>query len=144
VSTFRSDVRAGLYADLVAFKAANPTLLPGDVYKVRPGSLVAPCAYVGSLNEPTITQSGGAGSGVRQRAMAAQVVLVQRLIVPDETGEAMDDLVDAFLDYMDANEHIAGGIIATVATQDVELDFAGTIYSATIVTHRVEIAEGRS
>lgn len=142
MSTFRSDVRDGLYAYLVAFKAANPSLLPGDVYKVRPGSLVPPCAYVGPMNEPTITQT----ASIRQRLMTPTVVLVQRIIVPQETGEAMDDLVDAYLDYLDSGgrEHLAGGIIATISTQDVELDFAGTIYSATVVTHRAEVQEGRS
>ena len=142
MSTFRSDVRDGLYAYLVAFKAANPSLLPGEVYKVRPGSLAPPCAYVGSMSEPRINQD----ASIRQRIMRPTVVLVQRQIVANETGEAMDDLVDAYLDYLDGGgrEHLAGGIIATVSTQDTELDFGGTIYAATVVTHQAEIQEGRS
>ena len=142
MSTFRQDVRDELYAYLVSFKAANPTMVAGDVYKVRPGSLVPPCIYIGGLSEPTIVQD----ASIRQRLMNADIVLVQRIIVADETGQAMDDMVDAFLDYLDSSsrEHVAGGIISTVSTRDIELDFAGTIYSATVVTVRAEIQEGRS
>jgi len=144
VSVFRQTVRDTLYAHLVAFKAANPTMVTGDVYRARPGSFVAPCIYIGGLSEPRIVQSGGAGSGVRSRQMRPTIVIVTRLIVPDETSQAEDDLVDAFLDYMDANEHIAGGIIATESTQDTELTLEGTVYSATVITCRAEVAEGRS
>lgn len=142
MSTFRSDVRAELYAYLVSFKAANAAMVAGDVYKVRPGSLVPPCIYIGGLSEPTINQD----ASIIQRLMRAEVVLVQRIIVPQEQGEAMDDMVDAMVTYLDSSsrEHVAGGLISVVSTRDVELDFAGTIYSATVITVQAEVQEGRS
>jgi hypothetical protein len=140
-STFRADARDALYAYGLAFKAANPTLVSGDVYRTRPGSLVAPAIFVGSLNEPSIVQS----YGIRQRTMAPTVVLVRRLIDKDETAQDKDDMVDGWLDYVDGNPHLTQyAVIATVSTQDVELDYAGTLYSATVVTHRLMIGEGRN
>lgn len=142
MSTFRADVRDELHAYNVAFKAANAAMTAGDVYKVRPGSFVAPCIYIGGMSEPTIVQD----ASIRQRIMFVEIGLVQRIISATETGESMDPMVDAYLDYLDSSgrEHVAGGIISTVATRDIELDLGGTIYSVTVVTVRAEVQEGRS
>ena len=139
-STFRSDVRTQLHAYNTAFKAANPTMVLA-VFKARPGSLTPPCLYIAGLSEPRIVHD----SGLRQRTMAPQVALVQRLVDAEETGDLMDDLVDAYLDYLTANPHLtAYTVIAPVSTADIELDFRGTIYSATLVTIRADIQEGRN
>ena len=142
MSTWRSDVRDALYGYAQSFQTANASMVSGDVYKVRPGSLVPPCIYIGSLSEPRISQD----ASIIQRLMLAEVVLVQRIIVPQENGEAMDDMVDAMVTYLDSSgrEHVAGGLISVISTRDVELDFAGTIYSATVVTVQAEVQEGRS
>lgn len=142
MSTWRSDVRDALFSYAQAFKAANAAMVAGDVYKVRPGSLIPPCIYVGSLSEPLLNQD----ASILQRRMLAEVVLVQRIIDATTDGEAMDDMVDAFVSYLDSSsqEHVAGGLISLVSTRDVELDFAGTIYSATVVTVQAQVQEGRS
>lgn len=138
-TTARADLRDGLYAYLVAVKAANATMFAGDVYKVRPGALVPPGGYVGNLNE-VIDQD----TQTRTRLFTADVVLVQRLISPSETGQAMDDMVDVWLDYVTDNPHMAGGIIEPKSVRDIELDLGGTIYSASVVGHRLNVMEGRS
>lgn len=142
MSTWRSDVRDALFGYAQSFQTANSAMVSGDVYKVRPGSLVPPCIYVGSLSEPLINQD----ASILQRRIMAEVVLVQRIIDPKTEGEAMDDMVDAFVSYLDSSsrEHVAGGLISLVSTRDVELDFAGTIYSATVVTVEAQVQEGRS
>lgn len=137
-STARNDVRAGLYSFLTTLKAANTAMFAGDVHRVRPGSLVPPCAYVGNLNE-VIDQD----AQTRTRLFNAEVVLVQRLISPGETADAMDDMVDKYVDHVTDNPHLGGGIIEPVSVRDVELDLGGTLYSASVVGHRVSIMEGR-
>jgi hypothetical protein len=137
-TTARADLRDGLYAYLVALKAANAAMFAGDIYRVRPGSIVPPGGYVGNLNE-RISQ----GSQLRQRIFAPEVVLVQRLISPSETGQAMDDMVDVWIDYVTDNPHMAGGVIESRSVRDVELDYGGTLYSASIVVHELLIEEGR-
>lgn len=138
-TTARNDIRSGLYAYLVALKVANATMFAGDVYRVRPGSFVPPCAYVGNLNEQ-IDQD----TQTRTRNFSPEVVLVQRLISPGETADAMDDMVDVYVDYVTDNPHMGGGIIEPISVRDVELDLGGTLYSASVVGHRVHIMEGRS
>jgi|SRR3990172_8330300 len=138
-TTARNDLRAGLYAYLVALKAANAAMFAGDVHKVRPGSLVPPCAYVGNLNE-SINQD----TQTRTRDFTPEVVLVQRLISPTETVDAMDDMVDVYVDYITDNPHMGGGIIEPTSVRDVELDLGGTLYSASVVSHKLHIMEGRS
>jgi len=138
-TTARADLRDGLFAYLVALKAANAAMFAGDVHPVRPGSLVPPCAYVGRLDE-VIDQD----AQTRTRLFSAEVVLVQRLISPGETGPAMDDMVDTYLDYVTDNPHMAGGVIEPKSVRDIELDLGGTIYSASVVGHRLNVMEGRS
>lgn len=135
----RQDVRAGLKSYLDAFKAANSALVAGDVHRVRPGSIVAPGAYVGNLNE-VIQQD----TQTRRRLFAPEVVLVQRLITPGEAADGIDDMVDIYVDYVTDNPHMGGGIIEPTSVRDIELDLNGTLYSASVVGHRVNIMEGRS
>ncbi len=139
-TTFRADMRDGLYAYAVAFKAANASLVTGDIYKTRPGALIPVAIYVGSLNEPSITHS----AQVRQRTMRASIVIVRNLVDRDGGAEANDDIVDLWVDYVNDNPHIAGGLMSVSSTQDVELTYGETVYSATVVTHLAEIQEGRS
>lgn len=141
MTTWRSDIRDGLYAYAQSFQTANSAMVSGDVYKVRPGALVPPCIYIGRFTE-NLNQD----ASLLQRLILAEIVLVQRIIDPKVDGEAMDDMVDAFVAYLDSSnrEHVAGGLISLVSTRDVELDFAGTIYSATVITVRAEVQEGRS
>lgn len=141
-TTARQDIRDALYGYLVALKAANAAMFAGDIYKVRPGSIVPPGAYVGNLNERVEQESQ-----IRRRYFAAEVVLVQRLISASETGQAMDDMVDVWIDYVTDNPHLPNvvdsGVIESKSVRDVELDYNGTLYSASVVVHEVLIKEGR-
>lgn len=140
-TTFRADVRDGLWAYLAAFKATFPALVTGDVYKTRPGSLIPVAMYIGTLNEPTITEPSGQ---VRMREMRPTVVIVRNQVDRDGGAEQNDEIVDDWVDYVNDNPHIAGGLIAVVSTQDVELQFGETVYSATVVYHKAQIQEGRA
>lgn len=142
-TTFRSDVRDGLYGLLTGFQSANPTLLH-SAYRSRPGSFSDKwVAYVGSLSEPVITHT----QGIRRRQMSPQVVLVGKMSEPSsETAVSLDDIVDAFLDYCTARPHAisTGTVIAPTSTEDVELEAEGTFYPAVIVTFGdAVIQEGR-
>ena len=140
-TTFRQDIRAGLMTWLTAFKAQQGSAVD-TIHKARPGSLTPPCIYIGGLSEPSIVHD----AGLRQRVMAPQVVIVERLITADEAVEMKDPLVDAFLDYATANPHITAFAVAEpISTADIELDYGGgAVYSATVVTFRAIIGEGRN
>jgi len=141
-TTFRSDVRGQLLALGLAFATANPTLLK-RFYPVRPGAFNdLPCGYVGPMPE-TITHS----AGIRRRTMSPQIVLVNYLREPaSETSDAMDDLVDAFLDYVTARPHVISDNTVTSVTsiEPIELDAEVTFYPAVILTlGETIIQEGR-
>jgi hypothetical protein len=141
-TTFRQDMRAGLYAWLGGFKTTQGSAVD-TIHKRRPKSLTPPCIYMGSLSEPQIVQGEG---NIRTRYMTPQVVLVERLIDVDESAELMDPLVDAFIDYATANPHIGDfAVIEPVSAMDIELDYGGgAVYSATVVTLRAQTQEGRN
>jgi len=141
-TSFRSDVRAQLYALGLAFATANPTLLK-RFYSVRPGAFnELRCGYIGPLSE-TVTHS----AGIRRRTMSPQIVLVDHLREPaSETADALDDLVDAFLDYVTARPHAISNTTLTSVTaiEDIELDGEVTSYPAVILTlGETIIQEGR-
>ena len=139
-TTYRADIRDGLFAYITAFKAAFPSLVEGAIYKTRPGSIVPPAIYIGALDEPDIHNT----SQVMFRTMRPQVVIVHNLVARDANAEVKDDLVDAWIDYVNDNPHIAGGIIEASSTRDIDLEYGGAIYSATVVFHLAEYKTGRS
>jgi hypothetical protein len=105
-SSERARQAAGLYASLVTFKAANPTLLVG-ISASRPKSLSAssmPFAYVGDRDE-----SMSVGAHIRQRNFTGLQVIVCD-VVPDnaEAETRMDFLVDGLVDLFTKNYHSAG------------------------------------
>lgn len=141
-TSFRSDVRGGLYTLLTGFQTANPTLIE-HTYRRRPGSFPDKrTGYVGSMNE-----SIRHDSGIRQRTMVPTVVLVLKLSEPSsETADAMDDLVDAFLDYCSARPHAISDntVTAPTSVEDVELEAEGAFYPAVVVSFGdTVIQEGR-
>jgi hypothetical protein len=141
VTTFRSDVRAGMLGLLTGFIAANPTMLNAG-YSVRPAAFGnRPLGYVGDLNE-TIVHT----QGTRQRTMSPTIVLVWAWNDATETTDIRDDVVDAFLDYATANVHAVSNQTVTSPTgvEDVELEMDGAPYPASIVTFGETLAlEGR-
>lgn len=141
MTTFRSDVRDGIYGLLTGFQAANPTLIH-HVYRRRPGSFPDRYSgYVGSMPE-TVAHTGGSLS---QRTMTPNVVLVMKLTEPShEQSDAMDDLVDAFITYANARPHAVSNqtVVVPTGVEDVELEAEGTFYPAAIVTFSSIALEG--
>lgn len=141
MTTFRSDVRDGIYILLTGYQAANPTLIQ-HTYRRRPGSFPDKLsAYVGSMPE-SIAHTGGSLS---QRTMTPTIVLVMRLSEPShEQSDAMDDLVDGFVTYATARPHAVSNQTVCVPTgvEDVEIDSEGTLYPAAVVTFSTIALEG--
>jgi hypothetical protein len=143
VTTFRSDVRDGIYTLLTGFQTANPTLIQ-HTYRRRPGSFPDNrTGFVGSMPE-VIAHTGGSLS---QRTMTPTIVLVMKLTEPShEQSDAMDDLVDGFITYANARPHAVSNqtVVVPVGVEDVELDAEGTFYPAAIVTFSTIALEGRT
>lgn len=139
-STFRNDIRAGLKTIIDGFKTANPTLLR-STYRARPASIGdLPAAWVGNL--PEVVEHV---SGVRSRTMAASVTFLDLLSDAAEVTDRMDDLVDAFLDYLTDRPHITTATIwDRVTVEDGEVEYDGAIYRAVVFGGvNASIHEGR-
>lgn len=106
-TTFRTDARAGLYALLTGFSAANPSMLTGT-FTVRPEGFTGdyPIGFVDLLSE-TVTHT----SGVRTRTMTPSVVIVGESRLNAEHVAQFDVIADTFLDYATAVPHIVTGTI---------------------------------
>jgi hypothetical protein len=148
-TTARQDVRAGLYALLVAFQAANPTLL-FSVFRARPGApgVELPGAFVGNLNEQ-FTHT----AGTRQRNFSPEIVIFDSFAPSNEEQAARIDLVqDALMDYLTANPNaVAHSILAlnNGTSTDGEFDIVGgqvtTHYRAVAIgLGQITIMEGRN
>ena len=142
-TTFRSDIAGGLHTILTGFAAANPTLLR-RAFRARPASWTTdtPCAWVETRNE-TVTHD----SGLRMRAMTPSVVVVDRLTDNIETMDRMDDLVDALLDYLTANPHIASNTVwdqLTITDETDQLPDGSWITAVRFSFGNVNVREGRS
>lgn len=143
MTTFRSDVRDGIYTLLTGFQTANPTLIQ-HTYRRRPGSFPDKLsAFVGPMPE-TIAHTGGSLS---QRTMTPSVVLVMKLTEPNhEQSDEMDDLVDSFVTYANARPHAVSNqtVVVPTSVEDVELESEGTFYPAAIVSFSSVALEGRT
>lgn len=106
-TTFRVDARAGLYALLTGFQAANGTMLR-SAHRVRPEGFTGdyPIGFVDLLPE-----SIGHTQGVRTRTMTPSVVIVGEYRLNGEHVDDFDVVVDTFLDYCTAIPHIVTGTI---------------------------------
>jgi hypothetical protein len=140
-STFRVDLVDALYDLLVAYQAANPTLLR-RVYRTRPSAFQElPSAFVGPREE-SITHT----SGTRERTISPTVVVVDTFTDNIETGDRMDILIDDLVDVFTAGvSQVATSIIEPTAVIPGELEASGAIYRAeSIQFARTTIREGRS
>lgn len=143
MTTFRSDVRDGIYSLLTGFASASPTLIQ-HTYRRRPGSFPDKLsAYVGSMPE-SIGHTGGA---IAIRTMVPTVVIVMKMTEPASEGaDAMDDTVDAFLTYAYVRPHAISSstMCRPVGCEDVELDDSGTLLPAVVVSFNSVAAEGNT
>lgn len=141
MTTFRSDVRDGVYGLLEDFQTANPSTL-AHIYRRRPGSFPDKVSgFVGSMPEES-----NPNTQLSQRNMTPSVVFVMKLSEPShEQSDAMDDLVDAFWTYANARPHAVSSNTVCVprSAEDIELESEGTFYPATVVTFATIALEGR-
>lgn len=111
------------------------------VFRARPPSFNPPLAYVGTFRE-TVSHT----MGVRQRMSRDELVIVQGVYDNFETVDRQDLVVDAFTDWLTTHYDAAGDNTVTeeVAKEDVELDFKGIVYFATVFSVTSDAAEGRN
>ena len=132
-TTFRSDVRAGAYALLTAFAAANPSYAL-SVFRTRPAAFGdRPLAFVGGLDETIIHT----GNTLYQRNLNPELVFVWASSADAlELADVRDDLIDGLVGYMATR--LSATAVQTRAfptrVQDVELELDGAFYPASIVT----------
>jgi hypothetical protein len=141
-TTFRADARTSLHTLLDTFKTNNATLIR-QVYKARPPDFGScPCAYVGGITEPRIVHT----SGVRQRDLELNIVVVDELQDNEETSGRIDVLTDALLDALTAAPHAVSALTVQqpVRVEAGELDVGGVIYAANVIVVSASIQEGRT
>lgn len=142
-TTFRADVRAGIYGLVSGFASANPSF-GLSAYRYRPTSFGdRPLVFVASLNE-SMTHD----ASLRQRTMTPTAVFLWAPSeASDELADDRDDVIDAFLDYASARPHAISNQTVTSPTsvEDVELELDGAFYPASIVSFGQTLAlEGRT
>lgn len=146
-TTFRSDVHAGIITKLVAFRAANPTLIR-KVWHARPDSFILgdlPAVVLGNLTESITTMQG-----IRQRRMDGFTVeVVDRAPVADEADDRMNGLVDALMDYITEAYHMASGtsIVEPIGVLDGDTgvnEAENLHWFSNILSFRAYVAEGRT
>ena len=132
MSTRRAEFRTALAGILEDFRAANPTLLR-QTYRARPATFNPPMAYVGGINEPTISHQFG---GQRQRIQTSSLVLVQGVYENAETSDKLDVLADALITYLTSQHARVSGatLLEATSSEDVDLAIGEATYAATIVT----------
>lgn len=140
-TTYRANARTTGLAYLTAFQAANPTLLLA-VSRARPGSIHAPCAWIGDWGE-TVDFS----MQLLTREPQIEFWFVQGEYDNAQTMDAQDVLDDAWLSYISNNPHFGNGVIISASSSDREVTFGGpggstATYLATVWTLGLNIQEG--
>ncbi len=122
-TTFRADTRAGMYAAIVAMKAAHPTVLR-EVRRIRPShyNTPLPLAWVDILSE-----SASHSAGTRERVLSPSIVFMGAPIDNDEQATDWDALVDLAADWFTDRPQFAAVSIWdrwTVADESEEVQTA--------------------
>lgn len=140
MTTFRSDVRDGIYGLLTGFAAANPTLVH-HTYRRRPATF--PDKYSGFVGPMPETVRH---TGLSQRTITPSVVFVMKFTEPShQQSDAMDELIDAFVTYANARPHAVSNqtVVYPTTVEDVELEEGpNVLYPAAIVTFTTIALEG--
>lgn len=113
---FRADQRAAAVTLMEAYSAANNRALK-QVYPARPRTIYAPCGFVDSVDDSSITYT----AGPRQRNTSVDIILIQGEFDSAEAVTNQDSLVDGFLDYVTANFHAAGADTLLTVSSVVDL-----------------------
>lgn len=143
----RALLRSQLFATVEEWRATfNATQTePRDhirqSYSARPATFHPPLVYIGPISE-TVAIS----AGVRTRDQRAQIVVVRGIYENSETSEWLDEAVDSLLDYITDRPNLVSTrtMLTPLGTEDAELDMGNsTIYAATLLNLRHDVAEGR-
>lgn len=145
-TTFRADIRAGMYDALLAFRTAQPSRL-SEVYRMRPAhvNVPMPLAWVDILAEEATHTAG-----TRQRVLSASVVFMGEPIENLEQVTAWDELVDLAADHFTGYPQFSPNTIWdrwTVTDESEEVESAGQFRVFPIVRftfQNVSAREGRS
>lgn len=143
-TTFRQDVNDGIASVLVAFQAANPSLLR-VVYTERPASLAAgelPAAWIDSQPE-TIKHA----NGIRTRTQRPVVGIADRAPEAEEFSDRINYLVDALVDAFTAAYHAVSGtsILQMTGIEDIDIPEGAVHLSGVQFTFgETAVAEGRT
>jgi hypothetical protein len=147
-TTFREDVRAGIVTTLGLFKIANPKLLR-KIWRVRPESFTLgdlPAVTVGDMTERIAT-----ANGVRQRQMDGFTVEITDSVSDNvESSNRGDLLVDAIMDFLTANYHMASGtsIVEPIGVTDgstgTTTEAPNLTWYSQVINFRAYVMEGRT
>ena len=139
MSTRRAEFRTALAGILTDFHTANPTLL-NQTYRARPATFKPPLAYVGGINEPTISHQFG---GQRNRIQESTLVLVVGVYENAETSDKLDVLADALITYLTSQHARVSGatLLEAVSSEDVDLAIGEVAYAATLIRVRHTVVE---
>ena len=142
MTTFRSDLVAGMGTMLSDFITANPTLLR-RYFRIRPPSFTTdlPCAYIDLRpEEVAYTQ------GTQTRTISPSIVIVDQLTDNGETYDRLDSLTDALVDHFGAYPSIVNRSIwdRMTITDEQEDNGDGTVLAAVRFTFQnVSQMDGR-
>lgn len=107
MTTFRSDIVAGITTMMSAYIAANPTLLRRH-FRYKPPSSVTdtPFSYL-DLRPETI----GFDNSTRERILTADIVVLDRWTESGEAMDRLDDLADSLVTFISGSTyfHIIAG-----------------------------------
>jgi hypothetical protein len=147
-TTFREDVRNGIMTTLGLFKIANPTLVR-KLWRVRPESFTL--GDLPALTVGDVTESIATANGVRQRQMDGFTVEITDSVSDNlESSNRGDLLVDAIMDFLTANYHMASGtsIVEPIGVTDgstgVTTEAPNLTWYSQVITFRAYIMEGRT
>lgn len=143
MTAWRSAVRTNGAVTLEAFKAANPTLLD-RVHSARPGSVGdTRTAWIGGIGEAISHDSG-----TWQRIAEVEVVVARHLADNEETSEDVEELADALIEYLSADDRTRAfgeyTLQEPVRSQTAEIAEGGVFTPAVIITCRATIQQGRN
>lgn len=111
---FRADLRAAAVTLLTDYAASANVKL--QVYRARPASIQAPCAFVDNIREERVFT----GPTLVQRTPTVEVIVLHGLFDSGEAVDQGDAFVDGFLAWVDARHSAAGAdtLIGAVSTED--------------------------
>lgn len=141
MTSFRRNLRDGIYNTLVTYQAANPSIL-AHVYDAPPADPRTPCAFVAK----NVLESVSNTAQIQQRVARCQVYVLNKLSSYSQAADEQDVLVDGIIDAItNANRTaVSGARISISAVDDGEQTFGTAVYAGAILTVEGAVQEGYS